>query len=356
MQAISSYKDLIQFQLNSYEALSGEQWFIFLIMNPRNLTNAGIDIIKNLSYLDARTGHVTFFLPGFSNMNGRIVPYPSTNKSEVVYKDGRFELYFDEIGFLETIKWLENKSDYYKYSEDLDLLIFKQYPVYAIDNKPGLVEQYFDLQNMIVYNLDRLKHEGVNILRLITRCRDALFISMTEREVRQKIDNLIFETSGIVDRHWHQNIYVFVAGSKSLKSERDAVKSAFMSITNNSMRDYAFRVKTFEDFPRSLTYYGRQKDYDDYISDDAEYAIFILDGTVGGITLQEFKAAWNAHNKKGSPEIYVYSHKQSSQIAISKEIVKIKNYVTQKHQYYIEYKDIDDLKNQIKNDFMRYSL
>lgn len=59
-------------------------------MNPISQTNAGIDIVKNFSYLDVRTGDVTFFLPGYSKMNQVIVPYQSKNCSEVIYKDTSF--------------------------------------------------------------------------------------------------------------------------------------------------------------------------------------------------------------------------------------------------------------------------
>lgn len=151
---------------------------------------------------------------------------------------------------------------------------------------------------MIVYNLDRLKHEGINALRMITECMKVVSDSETERDVKQRLENFIFDRFGFMERHWHQNINVFVAGAKVLKRERDAVISALNHITNCSSRDYVFRVKTYEDFDRSLSNEGRQKEYNDYISNDAEYAIFILDSAVGGITMEEFEVAMNAYRKK----------------------------------------------------------
>ena len=157
MMPISNYKELIQTLNWDDEKRNNERWYIFLVMNPQNQTNAGIDIIKNFSYLDVRTGNVTFFLPGFSNMSEGVVPYQSNNGHRIIYEDETFgTLYFDERGFLETILWLEQGSGQsYRYSEDLDLVIVRYHPRHTKSYANELYEQNFDLQNMIVYNLDR---------------------------------------------------------------------------------------------------------------------------------------------------------------------------------------------------------
>lgn len=64
MMPISNYKELIQTLNWDKNKRNYERWYIFLLMNPRNQTNAGIDIIKNFSYLDVRTENVTFFIHG----------------------------------------------------------------------------------------------------------------------------------------------------------------------------------------------------------------------------------------------------------------------------------------------------
>ncbi len=365
MMPISNYKELIQTLNWDDEKRNNERWYIFLVMNPMNQTNAGIDIIKNFSYLDVRTGNVTFFIPGFSNMPEGVVPYRSNNGDREVYVDETFgTLYFDKRGFLETIEWLERGSGRtYRYSEDLDLVIVKYHPRYNDNDK---YEQNFDLKNMIVYNLDQLKHEGINTLRMITECMKVVSDSETERDVKQRLENFILDRTGFSGRYWHQNINVFVAGAKALRRERDAVISALNHITNNSSRDYAFRVMTYEDFGRSITEEGRQKEYNNYISNDAEYAIFILDNTVGGITFEEFEVAMNAYRAKKKPEIFVYSRMPNygrfmiarifSRYEQSEEITAIRRHLSKIGQYYIEYRDIDDLKNHIFQDFRRYGL
>ena len=368
MMPISDYKELIQILSWDENKRNNERWYIFLLMNPRNQTNAGIDIIKNFSYLDVRTENVTFFIPGFSNMSEGVVPYCSNHGHEIVYQDESFgKLYFDERGFLETITWLEQGSGHtYRYSEDLDLVIIKYHPKFTESYTEKLYEQNFDLQNMIVYNLDRLKHEGVNTIRMITECMRVVSQYQLEREVKQRLEEFVFSNLGISIRHLHRTVNVFVAGAKVLKRERDAVISALTHITNNSLRDYAFRVKTYEDFGRSLIEEGRQKEYNEYISNDAEYAIFILDNTVGGITFEEFEVAMNAYKAKRAPEIFVYSRMPNNGDRIfyrlfrryeeSNEVTTIRRHLSEIGQYYIEYRDIDDLKNRVNQDFRRYSL
>lgn len=368
MMPISSYKELIQTLNWDNEKRDHERWYIFLIMNPKNQTNAGIDIIKNLSYLNVRTGDITFFLPGFSNMEEKVVPYQSCNGNSVIYEDNSFgKIYFDEKGFLDTISWLEEGSDSaYRYSEDLDLVIVKYLPKYTEPNANELYEQNFDLHNMIAYNLDTLKREGINIFRVITECIKIPTIASSGREVKQLLENFIYDKLSNSVKYWHRTINVFVAGAKALKAERDAVISALIHITNNSSRDYVFRIKTYEDFDRSLSDEGRQSEYNKYISENAEYAIFILDNTVGGITFDEFEVAMKAYKIKHKPEIYVYSHMPNKSNCIlklfsrrnrqSREVTDIKKHLSNIGQYYIEYRDIDDLKHHIAHDFRKYSI
>ena len=362
---VSSYQELIRSLEWDTAKRSNEHWYIFLVMNPMNQTNAGIDIIKNFSYLNERTGNVTFFLPGFSNTDDGVVPCESRRGCRIVYEDDSFgKVYFDERGFLDTVKWLEGGSSFYHYNEDLDLVIVKYCPRFGEDSMA--YENNFDLENMVVYNLDTLKRKGINTLRMITECMRVVPTSISERDVRHRLDNYIFGSTGISDMHWHQNIKVFVAGAKSLKTERDAVISALTHITNRSSRDYAFRVQTYEDFGKSLTNEGRQKEYNDYISNEADYAIFILDNNVGGITFEEFNIALEAYKQNRRPDIYVYSRIPCNEDRVfsrffgrqrqSEEIEAIRKHLSSINQYYIEYKDIDDLKNHILQDFRRYGI
>lgn len=363
MNPISSFNELLQELQWDNGKRGSERWYIFLLMNPKNQTNAGVDILRNFSYLDIRTGEVSFFLPGFSNGHKGVVPFPSSQGC-LIYEDDSFgKIYFDERGFIDTIFWLERGSyPPYKYSEGLDLVIVKYFPRYTASQDKNKYRWNFDLQNLIAYNLDSLKIEGINTIQMITECMRVVSQSKYVWQVKQGLENFIFSKTNQVGgqtRHSHQAINVFVAGAKELRFERDAVISSLTHITNNSSRGYTFRVKSFEDFDRSLSSSGRQAEYNDYISKDAEYAIFILDGRVGGITIEEFNVAMDSYKAYGKPEIFVYSHTQRRGIfstRISQEIITIKDHLSEIGQYYIEYRDIDDLKNKVAEDFRRYSL
>lgn len=361
MMPISNYRELIQILNWDKEKREKERWYVFLVMNPRNQTNAGIDIIKNFSYLDARSENVALFLPGFSNQDEKVVPYRSEEGNKVIYEDDDFgRIYFDEKGFLETIEWLEKGCCSYRYSEDLDLVVVRYYPRHTEQHANKMYGQNFDLQNMIVYNLDRLKKEGVNVIKVIMECRRVVSESTTESEITQRLDNLISGLSGdpIV---WHNRINVFVAGALVLERERDAVISALTHIANNSTRGYSFCVKTFEDFPRMFNLGGSQELFNDYIQHEAEFAIFILDSTVGGVTYKEFNIALQSYLRNRRPKIYVYSRlgdkvNNYAKINAKSDIQKIREQVSEIHQYYIEYSDISDLKYKVSEDFRRYSL
>ena len=203
MMPISNYKELIQTLNWDTEKRTNERWYIFLVMNPRNLTYAGTDILKNFSYLNVRSENVTLFLPGFSNMDDGVVPFQSNYGQEVVYEDDSFgKLYFDELGFLETIKWLEDGSDnIYRYSEDLDLVILKYNPRYTQPYANELYEQNFDLLHMICYNLDQLKRQGINIIRFIMDCRNAVKDSMSGENIRKRLEVFINGMTEFSDRN-----------------------------------------------------------------------------------------------------------------------------------------------------------
>ena len=145
-----------------------------------------------------------------------------------------------------------------------------------------------------------------------------------------------------------KEIEVFIAGSKTLTQLRDSARAALMEISNqyrslNSM----FRSYTFEDFPRSFTVDGRQADYNDYISNKADYVIFIFDEGFGDITLHELDVAMQSLKKNNRPQIYVYCNEAKMNCEKFKEIQrKLNDY----GQYYIAYED-GHFKEQLKSDF-----
>ena len=80
---------------------------------------------------------------------------------------------------------------------------------------------------------------------------------------------------------------VFIAGSLALEPVRDAVRSSLLNV-NHKYDRYGYSIKsyTFENFENSLCNDGRQKDYNDFIRNHADFVIFILDGILGEKTLE----------------------------------------------------------------------
>lgn len=147
-----------------------------------------------------------------------------------------------------------------------------------------------------------------------------------------------------------KEIKVFIAGSKSLTVERDAIRSVLQILSNSNSKKVLIRAYTYEEFDQSLSHEGRQKEYNRFIKSEADYVIFVLDGTVGGITLTEFDIAWKTFTSEKRPGIYVY-HKPTN--TTSKGIQDVIGRINQCEQYYTEYSDIENLKLKVESAFRR---
>ena len=147
-----------------------------------------------------------------------------------------------------------------------------------------------------------------------------------------------------------KEIKVFIAGSTLLKNEFNAVADALRIVTNSNSKGIRIIPKTYEDFGQSLVPKGRQEEYNCFIKNEADYVIFVLDGEIGGVTLQEFDVAWNTFASKKRPGIYVY-HKPSN--TISKGIQDVIGRINQCKQYYTEYTDLENLKLKVESAFRR---
>lgn len=150
---------------------------------------------------------------------------------------------------------------------------------------------------------------------------------------------------------------IFIAGSKKLIRERDAVIGSLTNVANASKGDVAFEIKSYEDFEAAVVAGGQQTQYNQWIENNVDFTIFILDNKVGGITREEFFVAYKSYIQKGVPEIYVYSHKQKIFLSngISQSIEEVKQMVSMRDQYYVEYTDITDLKYCVYKNFIKFA-
>ena len=147
-----------------------------------------------------------------------------------------------------------------------------------------------------------------------------------------------------------KEIKVFIAGSISLKNEFNAITDALRIVTNSNSKGIRIIPKTYEDYKDPFSLEGDQAKYNRFIMHKADYVIFVLDGEIGGVTLQEFDVAWNTFASKKRPGIYVY-HKPTN--TVSKDVQDIIRRINQCGQYYTEYSDIVNLKLKVETAFRR---
>lgn len=137
-------------------------------------------------------------------------------------------------------------------------------------------------------------------------------------------------------------IKCFIAGSKALQTERDALR-AVTSIMYNKWKSKRFHILsyTFEDFERSVVIGGQQKKYNDFIKEEANWALFIINGQIGRITLEEYNIAIDAYKRNGKPKILVMAQKGSEQ---NQNVAEIKLEIDKEKQYWNDYQDINEMK------------
>lgn len=139
-----------------------------------------------------------------------------------------------------------------------------------------------------------------------------------------------------------KTIKCFIAGSKALQRERDALR-AVISMMYNKWENKQFRIQayTFEDFERTVVVGGQQQKYNDFITQEANWVLLVINGQVGSITLEEFRKAMDAHKLKGSPQILILAQRGSEQ---DEKVAFIKKEIDREKQYWNDYKDIEEMK------------
>lgn len=137
-------------------------------------------------------------------------------------------------------------------------------------------------------------------------------------------------------------IRCFIAGSKSLQAERDALR-AVISIMYNKWAAKNFRILsfTYEDFQKEHTAIPPQEQYNRFISEEADWALFIIDGKIGGITVEEYRQAMDAYKKYGKPKVLAMAKEGSES---EENVAALKAEINKEHQYWIDYTDINSLK------------
>ena len=139
-----------------------------------------------------------------------------------------------------------------------------------------------------------------------------------------------------------KSIKCFIAGSKTLQQERDALR-AVTCVMYNKWDSKNFRILsyTFEDFKKEHTLVPPQELYNKFIEEEADWALFIIDGEVGGITVNEYRVAMDSFKKNGKPKILALAKVGSEN---NEKVAEIRDEINKEHQYWTDYTDIVSLK------------
>lgn len=147
-----------------------------------------------------------------------------------------------------------------------------------------------------------------------------------------------------------KTINIFVAGAKDLKNERNALKALAHEL-NTSYEDRKIninlKIRSYEDFR------DNQIEYNNFIENEADVAIFVLKDRIGKHTEEEFINAASAFNRKKIPEIIVFLNKDRKE---TQEVAHIQE-LLQEHlgnHYFVEYSDDDDLKAKARKRIDRF--
>jgi hypothetical protein len=139
-----------------------------------------------------------------------------------------------------------------------------------------------------------------------------------------------------------KTIKCFIAGSKTLRQERDALR-AVTCVMYNKWDSKNFRILsyTFEDFKKEHTLVPPQELYNKFIEEEADWALFIIDGEIGGITVNEYRVAMDSFKRNGRPKILALVKVGSEN---NEKIAEIRDEINKEHQHGTDYTDIVSLK------------
>ncbi len=139
-----------------------------------------------------------------------------------------------------------------------------------------------------------------------------------------------------------KTIKCFIAGSKILQRERDALRAASCIMYNKwTMKKFRILTYTYEDFCREHTIIPPQELYNKFIENETDWAIFVIDGEIGGISEDEYRVAMKSFKSNGFPKILALVKVGSEK---SKKVAAIKNEINKEHQYWTEYNDLESMK------------
>lgn len=143
-----------------------------------------------------------------------------------------------------------------------------------------------------------------------------------------------------------KEIKIFIAGSTRLVSEREALRATISKMYNQHKSDnLVVEAYEFDDFPREYVEGGQQKLYDEFIRNEANWVVFITDGTIGDKTIWELENAIKVHKETGRPKILMYSIPQNITDNQKDQMSQFKSILNREDNYWIDYDDVSTIRS-----------
>lgn len=142
-----------------------------------------------------------------------------------------------------------------------------------------------------------------------------------------------------------KNINIFVAGAKDLKESRMMLKALANDMNaeyDADHRDVHIKILSYENFINN-----NQDVYDNYIVNDTDIVIFVLDGRIGDKTEKEFMLATESNRTANRPMPFVFL---KSYAEVTPQIAYINGLMrNMSKDYYYDYENDHDLIRQAKD-------
>lgn len=138
-----------------------------------------------------------------------------------------------------------------------------------------------------------------------------------------------------------KTINIFIAGAVDLAPQRIKLKASISDLNQkyeNQKKGIRFNISSYE------TFGNQQPVYDEYIKNQADLIIFVLEGKIGPATEKEYLLALETKNKKGKPKIVVLLNAYTE---TTPDIAYI-NGLLKTEDYYIPYNNDEDLISKTK--------
>lgn len=156
------------------------------------------------------------------------------------------------------------------------------------------------------------------------------------------------EIKEAVTKKTNEEIKCFIAGSKTMMAERNAMRIVVSNMYHNwKSFNFLIEVYSFDNFEHTISEKGHQEEYNQFIANEADLALFLFDNTVGDKTLEELDTAIDSYKRNKRPKIIVYvkSHDHYSPV-----IEELRNRLKKEDVYWVDYTSIDNLSTLFERD------